>query len=464
MDSTVRRPVCRFAGALSARWRVFRSCVRESCSPFVGSRNGGISGQRRATEGGRLTVSRLGTLVDGDAKAVEARVAPFAYDRSISIAPGIRVLADRDGRPTLIVQAMSASEMHDTKPFPTEAPAPPRTWLNIASLGVSGAALLLPACGPTGTSQGDTGKWSLAGSRCAAASDMVYNGSVLTIYGRLRRTLSALYPQMQEDLLLRTIDSGWQVVEPEVRRGDSIATTSMRFSIALEGDGPYRIMVRSESRQEVIDLLPGTAIPKRKGVHTSKVRREFEDDLRSRIREGLAAFASDCDGKLLDNRCTNKPRGIRSDYSHESTSEEVVVATPQLCEDETAYIRVERTVGARTLGIGRGSGNRGGFREGCMEMPTDIDNVDICPSINVFTVMHVAADKMRREGIDVNGTGLGPCGDVAGDYHKWNASVGVTDWADAARAAGILGDIFTRYDLRGYAGIAVRGVACGVAL
>ena len=43
-------------------------------------------------------------------------------------------------------------------------------------------------------------------------------------------------------------------------------------------------------------------------------------------------------------------------------------------------------------------------------------------------------------------------------------SIGVTDWADAARAAEILGEIMSRYDLKGYAGIAVRGIDCGVAL
>lgn len=156
--------------------------------------------------------------------------------------------------------------------------------------------------------------------------------------------------------------------------------------------------------------------------------------------------------------CANyddRPKGTQDDYVP-PTLAGFTIAAPVTCEgDHGAYIRIERSSGARKLGIGRAQG--GGFAEGCTSEPKSDDD---CPVLNWGVPMMAANQALAARGIMVNGIGGGPCADIQGDYAAWNMSIGVTSWAQAATALQVVADEMNRYDVAGYLGVAVKGVQC----
>ncbi|MDB4960487.1 MAG: hypothetical protein JWP01_486 [Myxococcales bacterium] len=139
----------------------------------------------------------------------------------------------------------------------------------------------------------------------------------------------------------------------------------------------------------------------------------------------------------------------------------ITVAAPLLCERGEAYLRVERAVGSRKLGTGReGSG---GFREGCTRLPADPKDGS-CPVIDAGTLLTAATAELRKRNIEIVGQGLGPCGEIKGDYAAWNMSIGVHAWSEAEPAVRVVAELLERYDLAGYTGVAVRGIQCAVLL
>ncbi len=84
--------------------------------------------------------------------------------------------------------------------------------------------------------------------------------------------------------------------------------------------------------------------------------------------------------------------------------------------------------------------------------------------MNVMTVLTAIHRDLESQGITLVGLGLGPCGDSTGDYDAWNMSVAILDWRQATTAVGAAVAILERYDLWGHVGVAVKGIACGIAL
>lgn len=154
------------------------------------------------------------------------------------------------------------------------------------------------------------------------------------------------------------------------------------------------------------------------------------------------------------------PSGSISDYplAGGATVRGAVVAKPVLCEQESAYIRIERSTGTRRLGIARSS--QGGFDEGCMELPADAQDFSQCPLINPAAILRAAFDRLRAQGMMPNGVGVGPCGNLKGSYDDTNMSVGVIDWRNADDAVDMVAGLLEDYNLRGVVGVAVRGVDC----
>jgi hypothetical protein len=137
----------------------------------------------------------------------------------------------------------------------------------------------------------------------------------------------------------------------------------------------------------------------------------------------------------------------------------ITVAAPELCGKHEAYIRIERAIGARRLGTAR---NRGGaFDEGCMKLPANPADPSECPVLNPAPILGAAGERLRIAGIEgAGGAGLGPCGDMSGDYAAWNFAVGVVSWRDAARALTTVAELLATYDARGFVGVSVRGIPC----
>ena len=153
----------------------------------------------------------------------------------------------------------------------------------------------------------------------------------------------------------------------------------------------------------------------------------------------------------------DRPKGSPSDYVPPELPG-FVIASPVTCEHERgAYIRIQRTTGARKLGIARQSS--GGFGEGCMEPPASSDD---CPILNWGVPVMAAEKAMRARGLMVNGIGAGPCADIYGDFAAWNMSIGVTAWSEAATVLQLVAAEMDRYDVAGYLGVAVRGISCAV--
>jgi hypothetical protein len=128
-----------------------------------------------------------------------------------------------------------------------------------------------------------------------------------------------------------------------------------------------------------------------------------------------------------------------------------------LCGGE-AYIRIERPLGSRELGIARVAG--GGFAEGCM----DVAKFGTCSKLNVGAVVALATRELAGEPLQIANDGVGPCArDLSAGYDGWNYAVGVHDWKNADRLIEKIAEVFDRYDLKGYVGVSVYAVPCGFA-
>jgi len=138
------------------------------------------------------------------------------------------------------------------------------------------------------------------------------------------------------------------------------------------------------------------------------------------------------------------------------------VAKPRSCGKGEGYIRIERTIGTRSLGTGQGTG--GGFDQGCTSLPADPSDQAACPVINPAAILMAAYTELEHRHIEVNGVGLGPCGDVNGPYATWNMAAMVTDWKHATTLVLVISDLLERYDVAGFVGAGVRGVPCVIPL
>jgi hypothetical protein len=179
----------------------------------------------------------------------------------------------------------------------------------------------------------------------------------------------------------------------------------------------------------------------------------------------LTALVAGCGGSpthpARPDACpSDHPLGSIADYAPPALPG-FVIAKPQLCARDEAYIKIERAAGARRLGIARSSS--GGFSEGCMTLPADPADPTECPVISASAILTAAHHELDRRKLGANGTGLGPCGDANGDYAAWNMAAGVIDWKNAEMAVRIVAELLDRYDVSGYVGVAVVGIVCGVA-
>jgi hypothetical protein len=229
----------------------------------------------------------------------------------------------------------------------------------------------------------------------------------------------------------------------------------VRFLISLEGEGPYRVMLDSETRVCNSKDNRRFDISKFGGKRSLK----FEEQLKKTIRKGLEEFASDCDGFMLKSTCDERPVGTSKQFRVPANLPAgVEIHSPLDCEFGSAYIRVKRLKGDRKLDIDH---QKGALHTGCHELPKNANDLSLCPIVNSFALLHKVYEQLRRAGITTVGTGLGPCGRIGDDYHAWNLSVAVLRWEDAARAVRLLAELMTKYDISGYLGVAVSGYGCG---
>jgi hypothetical protein len=302
--------------------------------------------------------------------------------------------------------------------------------------------------------------WPL--SRCDPHG--IYVGAdVETAFGRLQKTVARVYPSATVDMLTRTIQTDWEPV-PITQRSvhgahcivaDTIIAFDAKFTVTLEGSSPFEVRVDSRARGHETFVTSGL------------VHRTFpteldtpERELAALIRSDLADLAVRCDNTVAAARCDRRPVGSPSDFAVPALPTAVVIAAPRLCANDAAYIKVERTTGMRPLGVGRTHGTSGAIGTGCNELSHDHER---CSSINVVTFAYEVARRMRREGINVGGVGVGECGNAHGAYDALDFSVKVFAWKDAGPAAAILAEVLAEYDLRGFAGISVGGRTCGTA-
>lgn len=135
-------------------------------------------------------------------------------------------------------------------------------------------------------------------------------------------------------------------------------------------------------------------------------------------------------------------------------SQEVRVSAAQECS-EGHYIRVERSEGRRAMVMGRAED---GGLAGC-ETPAPE-----CERIQADAFFNAVYEVLQAEGIETIGIGLGPCGDIHGDYDAWRFSLALHDWAHVDRAVEVMSDMLREWDIRGHVGVAVRAIPCAVAL
>ena len=134
---------------------------------------------------------------------------------------------------------------------------------------------------------------------------------------------------------------------------------------------------------------------------------------------------------------------------------EGVVAFPAEGCSEGHYIRVERAEGSRAIVMGRAEG---GGLAGCETPAPDCERVQ---ADAFYTAVH---EVLQAENIETIGIGLGPCGDIQGDYDAWRFSLALHDWAHVDRAVEVMGELLRQWDIQGHAGVAIRDIPCGVAL
>jgi hypothetical protein len=161
----------------------------------------------------------------------------------------------------------------------------------------------------------------------------------------------------------------------------------------------------------------------------------------------------------LADRCRRHdyaPAGSAADYTP-PVLDGFAIAPPRMCERGSAYIRIERLAGKRRLGTARGANGRG-FNEGCMQAP--VPGSADCPVINFFIPGNEAMLELEHHGWPAGGPGMGPCGQIDGDYDAWNMSVEVLSWPHAETAVRAVAAALDRYDAAGVLGVAVKGTDC----
>ena len=153
--------------------------------------------------------------------------------------------------------------------------------------------------------------------------------------------------------------------------------------------------------------------------------------------------------------CDDRPKGSPADYTP-PTLPGFTISAPVTCDgDNGAYIRIERTSGARKLGIAKQES--GAFGEGCMEPPAPNEH---CRILNFSVPMIAAEEALRLQGINERGHGEGPCANIQGDFAAWNMALRVTSWTEAATAVRVVAEQMKRYDVAGYLGVSVKGNPC----
>lgn len=121
---------------------------------------------------------------------------------------------------------------------------------------------------------------------------------------------------------------------------------------------------------------------------------------------------------------------------------------------EGHYIRVERAQGSRAIVMGRAEGGLAGC-----ETPEPE-----CERIQADALFAAVHDVLQAEGIQTIGIGLGPCGDLEGDYDAWRFSLALHDWAHVNRAVEVMGEMLRQWDIQGHVGVAVRDIPCATLL
>ena len=121
------------------------------------------------------------------------------------------------------------------------------------------------------------------------------------------------------------------------------------------------------------------------------------------------------------------------------------IAAPETCRDNEAYIRIERLAGSRQLATAS--------REGCIE-PAKFTT---CSKLNVGAVLELVRTELVNEHFDRPNLGTTPCG---GNPDDWKFTIGVHDWKNVDRLIAKIGEVFDRYDLKGFVGVAVAGTPC----
>jgi hypothetical protein len=121
------------------------------------------------------------------------------------------------------------------------------------------------------------------------------------------------------------------------------------------------------------------------------------------------------------------------------------IAAPAACSNDQAYIRIERLAGTRELGTAS--------REGCMESA----RFATCSKLNIGAVLELVRTELVREHFTRPSLGATPCG---GDPDAWRATIDVHDWNNVDRLITKVAEVFDRYDLKGYVGVAVSGTPC----
>ncbi len=85
-----------------------------------------------------------------------------------------------------------------------------------------------------------------------------------------------------------------------------------------------------------------------------------------------------------------------------------------------------------------------------------------CPTISVHALAQATFGVLRRElgEENVNGLGLGLCGDVRAPLERWNYSTRIHDWSFAQRAVQLISAELRRWDADGTFGLSVSGISC----
>lgn len=163
----------------------------------------------------------------------------------------------------------------------------------------------------------------------------------------------------------------------------------------------------------------------------------------------LALLATACGGAQRSDElpCADypaSPEGSPEQFTRRGLVGDVRVDSPEFCEGD-AFIAMDRDVGRAQLAMGTDS---------CEPQPA------ACPRIGAQNVLTDAMERLQAEGVRAHTVGLGPCGEIQGDYEAWNFSVSVNRWEDADRAVEVVAEVMSEYDVTGHAGVAVRRQAC----